>query len=95
MRAFLASLFLATVLQAAPVPKPTDRDKVEAKFGKIVDPRKDTDFKMDGDTLVVTLPGKVEKDAYIIGTTSSDLRLVMLTCPFIKLGEVKGDFEVA
>ncbi len=95
MRAFLASLFLATVLQAAPVPKPTDRDKVEAKFGKIVDPRGDADFKMDGDTLVVTLPGDVRLGVSSRPKDSESADYVFTrTSPAIKLKDIKGYFEI-
>ncbi len=94
MRAFLAVLLSASIIHAAPVPKPTGKEVVEKKFGKINDPKGETGFKMDGDTLVVTMPANAEKDAVILGGASVDSRIVLLTCPSIKLSEVKGEFQV-
>lgn len=95
MRAFLAGLFLVAVVQAAPVPKLADRDKVEAKFGKIVDPRGDTDFKLDGDTLVVTLPGKVRLGVSSLPKEPESADYVFKrTSPAIKLKDITGYFEI-
>lgn len=55
MRAFLI-LLLPAVALAAPVPKQTEKEKIEAKFGKIVDPKGDSKFALDGDALKITLP---------------------------------------
>jgi hypothetical protein len=47
---------LVAVALAAPVPKQTEAQKIEAKFGKIVDPKGDSTFALDGDKLSITLP---------------------------------------
>lgn len=56
MRYLLPLLLLPAVALAAPVPKQTEKEKIESKFGKIVDPKGDSKFALDGDKLVVTLP---------------------------------------
>jgi hypothetical protein len=60
---FRVALLLAfpLVAVAAPVPKQTEKDKIEAKFGKIVDPKGDSKFALDGDALKVTLPAGEER----------------------------------
>lgn len=58
----LCPLLLAPLLAvAAPVPKQTEKEKVEAKFGKIVDPKGDSKFELDGDALKITLPAGEER----------------------------------
>ena len=95
MRAFLTMLILATVAQAAPVPKPSAKEQVEAKFGKIVDPKGDTDFKMDGKTLVVMLPGNAVKIIEVDREEEFEKpRKMVGNSPTIEFKEFKGDFEV-
>jgi hypothetical protein len=56
LRSLLPLLSVRLLAVAAPVPKQTEREKIEAKFGKIVDPRGDSKFELDGDALNITLP---------------------------------------
>jgi hypothetical protein len=60
-RIVVALLFAPLLAVAAPVPKPTEKDKIEAKFGKIVDPKGDSKFALDGDALKITLPAGEER----------------------------------
>ncbi len=94
MRSLLAILLFVTAAQAAPVPNLKDREAVEKRFGKINDPKGETGFRMDRDTLVVTMPANAEKDAVILSGGAKDSRFVLLTCPSIRLNDVKGEFEV-
>ena len=94
MRTMIAVLLLTTVAQAAPVPKLTAKEKVEAKFGgKIVAPKGDTDFKMDGDTLVVTLPAKQVCEIRTESERFLNFR-IKDNCPEVRLKEMTGDFEI-
>ena len=56
------TLLFAAFAAAAPIPKDTERDRIEARFGKIADPTGDCVFKLDGDTLSVTLPTNTSFD---------------------------------
>jgi hypothetical protein len=49
-------LALAPLAVAAPVPKDTERQKIEKLYGKIVDPKGDSKFELDGSKLKITLP---------------------------------------
>ncbi len=53
---YLPFLLVPALALAAPVPKPTETQKIEAKFGKVVDPKGDSKFALDGDKLTITLP---------------------------------------
>ncbi len=57
----LLLLPLVAVAVAAPVPKQTEAQKIEAKFGKIVDPKGDSTFALDGDKLTITMPAEEER----------------------------------
>jgi hypothetical protein len=57
-RATVLWLSLPLFAVAAPVPKRTEADKIEAKFGKVVDPKGDSKFELDGDALKITLPAE-------------------------------------
>jgi regulation of enolase protein 1 (concanavalin A-like superfamily) len=83
----LPTLAIALLMPAAPVPKVTERQKVEQLFGKIVDPKGDCEFKLNGDHLSVTLPANAPKYLNHEGDN------VPKVAP--KLGRaVKGDFAV-
>ncbi len=94
MRSLLAMLLFAAAASAAPVPK-EQKEAVEAKFGKIVDPKGDTDFKMDGKTLVVTLPGKQTRSYAVDQNAETGKFEVKNNAVEIKLPETKGEFEIA
>ena len=94
MRSILAIMILTAAAQAAPVPK-EQKEAVEAKFGKIVDPKGDTDFKMDGKTLVVTLPGKEIRKYSVEKNAETGKFEVKNSAVEIKLPETKGEFEIA
>jgi hypothetical protein len=57
----LLLLFAPLLAVAAPVPKQELKAKIESKFGKIVDPKADSQFGLDGDALTVTLPAKEDR----------------------------------
>lgn len=49
-------LVLAPTVVGAPVPKDTERKAIEKRYGKIVDPKGDSKFELDGSKLKITLP---------------------------------------
>lgn len=61
VRSLIALLLIPLLAIAAPVPKQTEREKIEAKFGKIVDPKGDSKFELDGEALKITLPAGEER----------------------------------
>lgn len=74
-------LALAPVAVAAPVPKDTERQAIEKRYGKVVDPKGDSKFELDGTKLKITLPANQVRDL----TQKVD------TAPRLTQ-EVKGDF---
>lgn len=51
-------LFALTPLAvAAPVPKESESEKIKKLYGEIVDPDKDCKFRLDGEKLLITMPG--------------------------------------
>ncbi len=60
----LTLLCLMTGLMAAPVPKPTNKAKIEAIYGDLVDPDGKCDFQLDGTKLTIDLPGGTEYMCY-------------------------------
>lgn len=80
----LPTLALVVLLPTAPVPRDfNDRSKIEARYGKVVDPKGDSTFKLDGDKLVVALPANETRD--LCRRVDSAPKLVR---------EVEGDFEL-
>ena len=78
----LPTLALALLLPAAPVPKDlTDAGRIEAKFGKVVDPKADSKFILADDRLIVLLPANQTRDLCSKAETAP--RLVR---------EIDGDF---
>jgi hypothetical protein len=80
----LPTLALALMLPAAPVPKETEREKIEKLFGKIVDPKCDCQFKLDVAKLLVTLPANETRD----------LDAKQDHVPKLTHGTLKGDFTI-
>jgi regulation of enolase protein 1 (concanavalin A-like superfamily) len=79
-------LLLAPLLAtAAPVPKETDKEKIEKQFGTIDDPEKDCTFALDAGKLTITMKGGKEY------TWDRDEKVT--NCPRLTK-EVKGDFVV-
>ncbi len=76
-------LALAPLAVAAPVPKDTERQAIEKRYGKVVDPKGDSKFELDGTKLKITLPANEVRDL----THETD------TAPRVTR-EVKGDFEL-
>lgn len=62
LRAAFVLLLLPPLLSAAPVPKADSREKIEKRFGKIVDPKGDCKFGLSGDALTLTLPANEVRD---------------------------------
>lgn len=69
-RSLVLLLLAPLVAIAAPVPKQTEKEKIEAKFGKVVDPKGDSTFALDGDALKITLPAGEERT---FGYTGDDI----------------------
>ena len=46
---------------AAPVPKDEVKAKIEKKYGTVTDPKADSKFDLDGDSLKITLPAGEER----------------------------------
>lgn len=94
----LVSLVAVAVTLAAPVPKQSDKQKLEAKFGKIADPKGDSKFTLDGEKLLITLPAK-ETRSYGHTTDPDDPAnqakfKKTTTCPRVEF-EASGDFGSA
>ncbi len=88
-------LALAPLAVAAPVPKESEVEKIKKLFGEIVDPDKDCKFKLDGDKLLVTMPGGKRydyRDERLPGRQAGEQKPVT-NCPRV-LREVEGDFVV-
>lgn len=80
----LPTLALTVLLPAAPVPKEfTERGRIELKFGKVVDPKGDSQFRLIDDRLFVSLPANETRD--LCSKTDTAPKLVR---------EVHGDFEL-
>lgn len=58
----LTTALLVLPSPAAPVPKESEKERIGKLFGKVVDPKKDCQFRLDKDALVVTLPADDSKD---------------------------------
>lgn len=91
----LTLLLVPALTLAAPVPKPTEQQKIEARFGKIVDPKGDSKFSLDGDKLTITLPAN-ETRGYDYTTDPDDPTNQAKfkktnTCPRVEF-DAKGDF---
>ncbi|MEO2090544.1 MAG: DUF1349 domain-containing protein [Gemmataceae bacterium] len=56
IRCAFTLLAVAPLVVAAPVPKDTERQRIEKLYGKIVDPKGDSKFELDGTKLKITLP---------------------------------------
>ncbi len=80
----LPTLALALLLPAAPVPKETEKVQIEKLYGKIVDPKGDCKFKLDGDKLLVTLPAN----------RTLNLDRKWDNGPKLTHGVLKGDFMI-
>lgn len=92
---YLPFLLVPALALAAPVPKPTETQKIEAKFGKVVDPKGDSKFALNGDKLTITLPANETRQ---FGHTSdpdepeNQAKFKKTnTCPRVEF-ETKGDF---
>lgn len=78
----IVTLFLLPLAAlAAPVPKETEQQKIEKKYGKIIDPKGDCKFALDGESLKVTMPADKVRD--LTDKIDTAPRLVQ---------EVTGDF---
>lgn len=71
-RSLTLSLLAPLFAGAAPVPKNETKAKIESKFGKIVDPKGDSKFELDGEALKITLPAGVVRG---FGATYTDVKL--------------------
>lgn len=94
---YLSLLLVPALALAAPVPKVTEKQKIEAKFGKIVDPKGDSKFALDGDKLTVTVPAN-ETRGYGYSADPDDPTdhtkfKKTNTCPRVEF-EAAGDFTL-
>lgn len=69
----LILLLMPLVAVAAPVPKDGVKAKIEKQYGKMVDPKGDSTFDLDGDKLTITLPaGEPRGFGYVEGLKRGD-----------------------
>ena len=86
-------LVVASAALAAPVPKPTEKEKIEARFGKVVDPKGDSKFALDGDKLVITLPANETRGHDYEGDPRHGTKALTKTTTAPRLErEMEGDF---
>ena len=88
-------LVLASLAVAAPVPKESEAEKIKKAFGEIVDPDKDCKFKLDGEKLVLTMPGGKRYDYWDekLPGKPSEQEKPITNCPRV-LREAEGDFVI-
>ncbi len=79
---FLPLALLLVSASAAPVPKEALTPPMELLFGKPDDASKSCDYKLDGKTLIITVPGTVESPATALAGAPRTKK------------EVTGDFEM-
>jgi len=93
MRTTFALLLFTPVLLAAPVPKETEKQKIERLYGKMVDPKGDSKFTLDGDKLVVTLPANETRGHDYEGDPRRGTKGLTKITTAPRVGqEVDGDF---
>jgi regulation of enolase protein 1 (concanavalin A-like superfamily) len=91
-------LFALTPLAvAAPVPKESETEKIKKLYGEIVDPDKDCKFKLDGEKLLITMPGGKRYEYWDLDekppwNQANDWK-ALTNCPRV-LREIEGDFVV-
>jgi len=92
---FTLLLLLAPVALAAPVPKETEKQKIERLYGKVMDPKGDSKFSLDGDKLTVTLPAKEVRSFDYVGERLTDPKTwkKSSTAPRVDF-TASGDFQV-
>lgn len=97
-RSVFALCLLTLAAVAAPVPKETEQQKIEKKYGKIVDPKGDCKFVLDGDALKVTLPAdkvrdltdKIDTAPRLVQEVSGDFVLTVKVHPDLTADAVAG-----
>jgi regulation of enolase protein 1 (concanavalin A-like superfamily) len=93
MRAVVILLLAPAIALSAPVPKETEKEKIDKLFGKIVDPKEDSKFALDGDKLVVTLPANETRGHDYEGNPDRGIKALTKTTTAPRLvREVDGDF---
>lgn len=98
IRSVFALCLVPLAVVAAPVPKETGQQKIEKKYGKIVDPKGDCKFELDGESLKVTLPAdkvrdltdKIDTAPRLVQEVSGDFVLTVKVHPDLSADAVAG-----